>query len=281
MAETFGEQSPQIPAPEKPYRVGQGVRRSYASLRTISALMLREMSTRYGRSAGGYVWAILEPISAVLLLAIGFSLLVRAPSLGNSFIIFYASSFLPFNAYQQISLFVSRSIDFSKPLLFYPAVSWVDAVLARFILNALTNIMVTYVVLLLFFQMTETRALVEIGPILLSMLLALGLGFGLGVLNCVLSGLFPTWPMIWSIVTRPLFLASGIFYIYEDMPRTVQDFMWFNPLIHITGLMRTGIYPTYSPQYISISFVVAVTLVTSAFGLLLLARYHRDILQNN
>ena len=30
----------------------------FATLRTITALILREMATTYGRSPGGYVWAI-------------------------------------------------------------------------------------------------------------------------------------------------------------------------------------------------------------------------------
>ena len=36
--------------------------------RTVVALMLREMATTYGRSAGGYAWAILDPVLGVTLL---------------------------------------------------------------------------------------------------------------------------------------------------------------------------------------------------------------------
>lgn len=255
-------------------------RRSFASLRTIIALMLREMSTRYGRSPGGYVWAVVEPMGAILLLSFGFSLLVRAPSLGNDFILFYASGYLTFNMYQQISVTVARGIEFSRPLLFYPAVSWVDAVLARFILNALTSVMVSVIILALIFTLLETRTSIAIGPVLLSLWLALILGFGVGVLNCALSGLYPTWDIIWSIVTRPLFLASAIFYIYEDMPRTVQNVLWYNPLVHISGIMRSGIYPTYVPEYVSLPFVIGTSLVATMFGVMLLYRHNRAILEN-
>ncbi|KUF08993.1 sugar ABC transporter permease [Pseudoponticoccus marisrubri] len=255
-------------------------RRSFASLRTITALILREMSTRYGRSPGGYVWAVIEPLGAIILLSYGFSLLVRTPSLGNNFFLFYASGYLTFNMYQQISVLVARSISYSRPLLQYPAVTWADAMLARLILNSLTGVMVSFIILLLTFTFAETRAPIEIMPILRSFLLAILLGFGIGSLNCALSGLYPTWDLIWSIATRPLFLASGIFYIYEDMPQTVQSVLWFNPLIHMSGMMRSGIYPTYVPEYVSVPFVLTVSLVTGALGMVLLGRYHRDILQN-
>lgn len=254
-------------------------RRSFGSLRTISALMLREMSTRYGRSPGGYAWAVLEPMGAILLLSLGFSLLVNTPSLGNSFILFYATGYLTFNMYQQLSLTVSRSIQFSRPLLFYPAVTWSDAVLARCVLNALTSTMVSGIILVGILALLETRTTIEIGPVLFSLVLAMLLGTGVGVMNCALSGLFPTWDLVWSIATRPLFLASAIFYIYEDMPRTVQAVLWYNPLVHISGVMRSGIYPTYVPEYVSLPFVLATALLTMVLGLLLLHRHNRAILE--
>lgn len=56
-------------------------------IRNILALILREMSTRYGRTPGGYVWMIVEPMAGIMLLAVGFSLLLRSPSLGISFLL--------------------------------------------------------------------------------------------------------------------------------------------------------------------------------------------------
>lgn len=254
--------------------------RSYPSLRTIGALILREMSTRYGRNPGGYIWALIEPLGTIILLSVGFSLLIRTPSLGNSFIFFYATGFLPFHSYQQISLFVARAIQFSRPLLFYPAVTWIDSVIARFVLNALTSILVMYLIFVGLFLVSDNQVIIEMPPILLSILLALALGFGVGVLNCALIGLLPTWDLIWSIVTRPLFLASGIFYLYEDLPVQVREILWYNPLIHITGLMRSGFFVTYEPEDLSKSYVLAVSLICTATGLMLLKRHHRKILQD-
>ena len=72
---------------------------SFRFVRTILALILREMSTTYGRSAGGYIWAVLEPAAGIALLAFAFSLALRAPSLGTNFALFYATGYLPFMLY--------------------------------------------------------------------------------------------------------------------------------------------------------------------------------------
>lgn len=254
--------------------------RSYATMRTVMALILREMSTRYGRSAGGFIWAVLEPLGVIVILALAFGLLLRAPSLGTSFILFYASGYLPFHLYQTVSLYVSRAINFSLPLLFYPSVTWVDALLARFILNTLTGFMVAYILLAGLILVVDTRIVLDVMPIVWSLMLTALLGLGVGALNCALIGLFQTWDMIWSIISRPLFLASGIFFIYDDMPRFVQEFIWYNPLIHVVGILRTGLYPMYNADYASSAYVVGFSLVTLALGLLLLHRHNKDILND-
>ncbi|CRL10884.1 Polysialic acid transport protein KpsM [Phaeobacter italicus] len=266
--------APLIPAAQSP----KTTKRRFATVRTIGALILREMSTRYGRTPGGYVWAILEPLAAIMVLSIGFSLVIRTPSLGTSFLLFYATGFLPFNLYQTISLTTARAIEYSRPLLRYPAVTWVDAILARFLLNSLTGILVTFLLIGGILIAIDSRTLLDLPVAILSMALAMLLGLGVGVMNCTMMGLFPIWDVVWSIITRPLFIASGILFTYEDLPPMAQEFLWYNPLIHIGGLMRSGFYPTYTASYVSIPFVLFSALILFTAGLILMRRYHRVIL---
>ena len=270
-----------LPAPQKPaIPPGQGVNRRFATGRAVLALMLREMGTRYGRSPGGYVWALLEPMGAILILSIGFSLIIRSPALGSSFILFFATGFLPFSLYQNISNNVARSINFSRALLFYPAVTWTDAVLARFLLNTLTDLLVILIIFTAILGITETRVLLDFGPVLQSVALATFLGLSVGVLNCALIGLLPIWAQVWAILTRPLFLMSGVIFLFGDLPQVAQNILWYNPLVHIVGLMRRGFYPTYGAEYVSVTFVVAVSLICLFMGVVLMGRYHRDILND-
>jgi ABC-type polysaccharide/polyol phosphate export systems, permease component len=60
-------------------------RTSFASFRAIMALILREIATTYGRSPGGYVWAVLEPAAGIALLTLIFSAGFRSPPLGTVF----------------------------------------------------------------------------------------------------------------------------------------------------------------------------------------------------
>jgi len=265
------------PAPPAPPPAQAGPRR-FAAMRTMLALILREMSTRYGRTPGGYVWAILEPLGAITVLSVAFALVLRTPPIGTSFILFYSTGYMAFDLYQTLSVTVARAVNFSKPLLKYPAVTWIDAVLARFFLNSLTGILITILLLSAILVTIDARTVLNLPPVVEAMGLAMLLGLGVGVMNCALMGLFPLWEVIWSILTRPLFIASGIIFLYDNLPPLAKEVLWYNPLVHITGLMRTGFYPTYTASYVSHVYVLGVSLTLLTMGLILMGRYHREIL---
>lgn len=250
----------------------------FTPLRSIMALMLREMGSTYGDSPGGYVWAIIQPIGMIIILTIGFSLLIKSPSLGTSFILFYATGFLTYDMFNQIMRVVLAALKYSKAMLAYPRVIWLDAILARFLLNSLTFLTVFCIVITGVLIFDATRTVILIQPILTGLLICMLTGLGVGMVNCLLIGLFPVWDVIWKILTRPMFIASGVIFIYEDMPRAVQDILWWNPIMHATGLVRTGFYPNYYASYVSLVYCFGISLILITFGLLMLWNKHPKIL---
>lgn len=252
--------------------------RRHKTARAVTALMLREMATTYGRSPGGYVWAVLEPAAAIALLSFVFSLALRSPSLGESFALFYATGYLPFTFYSSLQAKISVSIRFSKPLLAYPAVTFVDAIAARFVLNVLTLIMVVFVLLGGIVVVQDLRLSIDLPAAILAFGLGALLGLGVGTLNCFVMSVVPVWQNVWAILTRPMFLISGVLFTFEDMPAQMREIAWWNPLFHVTGLSRKAFYPTYDASYASVPYAAGIGVVTLLFGLLLLGRWHREIL---
>jgi capsular polysaccharide transport system permease protein len=243
------------------------------------ALMLREMSTRFGRTPGGYAWVIIQPLAVIVILAIAFSVMLRTPSLGTSFLLFKATGFMVLAQFRQIAHMVGASLNFSKALLEYPGVLWIDAIVARFILNGLVIILVTWIILQGIVLYEGLTLVLDWAAILSAIALSLLLGLGVGCLNCFLFLRFDVWQQAWAILTAPLFIISGVILLYEDLPKAVQGILWYNPLYHTTGLMRQGFYSTYTPTYISVTYVVFCALIPMVLGLLLLRRFHRELLE--
>jgi capsular polysaccharide transport system permease protein len=250
-----------------------------ATTRTVLALMLREMTTTYGRSPGGYVWAILEPVAGIAVLSIAFSVAMRSPPLGNNFVLFYATGLLPFSMFLTISSKIAQSLSYSKQLLAYPRVTIMDAILARLILNAMTQLLVAYLVLTGILLVFDTDNRLVFTSALLAFAMAIAGGTGLGILNCFLFSQFPLWQNFWTIATRPLFIVSGVIFLPEMFPPNIRDILWYNPFLHVTGEMRYAFYHSYQAAYVSPVYVFFFALVTGVIGLLFLWRHHRNILE--
>ncbi|MGC1494896.1 MAG: ABC transporter permease [Sulfitobacter sp.] len=256
----------------------RAVKAPFATPRAIAALMLREMTTTYGRSPGGYAWAVLEPAAGIALLTLIFSAGFRAPPLGTSFALFYAAGILPLFGYMEVSAKLSQTIQFSRALLAYPRITFLDAIIARLLLNFLTQMMVHFVVITFIIIVMKPTTTIDFTKVFQAYLLVFMLATGIGTLNSFLTVAYPIWQTAWAVLNRPLFLVSCIFFIFESVPQPYNNYLWYNPLVHIIGLMRDGYYPFYQPTYVSIAYPVAISAVTFMSGLFLLNRYHRDIL---
>ena len=267
-----------FPAPQRPRIPKRKVPR-FATLRAIAALILREMSTTYGRSPGGYLWAVLEPAAGIGLLTAVFSIGFRSPALGVSFAMFYATGMLPFLLFTDVTGKLSQALNYSKQLLAYPRVTFIDAIAARFVLNLITQILVNYVVLGAILLLFDTRVVIDGVTLVQAYGLVALLALGVGTFNSYTTVRFPVYQRIWSIAMRPLFLVSCVFFLFDTIPQPYSDYLWFNPLVHIVGLMRRGFYPNYDAAYVSETYVLGVALVTLVLGLLLLRRDHRTLLE--
>lgn len=254
------------------------MRSSYASARAVGALILREITTTYGRSPGGYVWAVLEPAAGIALLTLIFSMVFRTPPLGTNFALFYATGILPLMMYTDISAKMAQTIQFSRALLTYPRVTFLDALIARFILNAMTQMVVHILILGFILFALGSRTPLDFTRIAQAYVLILTLAIGIGTLNSFLTLTYPVWSTAWAVLNRPLFLISCVFFLFETVPQPYDDYLWYNPIVHVAGLMRDGFYPYYQPTYVSFAYPLGIAAITTTTGLLLLNRYHRDIL---
>lgn len=251
----------------------------FRTLRTVGALMLREMGSTYGQSPGGYIWAFLSPLGAIGVMSFAFSVMINAPSLGTSFMLFYATGFLPFDMFTQLSGKIGMSLRYSRPLLAYPGVTWLDAVIARFVLNTLTLATVFAIVIFAILAVVDTQSTIDITPIVVGLTMAALQGLGVGMVNCVLVGYFPVWERIWSIITRPLFIASGVFFLYDHLPPKVQAILWWNPLTHAVSWVRTGFYPTYHASFVSLTYGFGSALVLILIGMIFLRQGYRQVIK--
>ncbi|MEO0682809.1 MAG: ABC transporter permease, partial [Pseudomonadota bacterium] len=138
--------------------------------------------------------------------------------------------------------------------------------------------MVMTVILGIAIWWTGQRVVIDFNHIAPALAAATLLAFGMGTLNAVMFPLFPLYQRLFNIVNKPLFIISGILYIPEALPRTLQDLQWWNPLAHVVSEFRMGIFGNYHATQDSLLYVSVCGLVTLTTGLLLLRRLDDKLL---
>jgi len=246
-----------------------------AAVRSVSALVLREIAQAGGRSAGGYLWTVAAPVGAIALLSLAFSLVLHDPPLGTSFALFYASGLLPFRMYAELQSTIAAAPRLARGLLAYPALAAIDTILARAILGALVQIVAAGAILAGLLVLTGAPPVPRPEALAAAFLLAACLGFGMGVLNAVAFDRFPAWQTVFSVLSRPLVLVSGVIWLPGDLPPAAREIVLWNPLVHVVGLARSGLYPTYRADYADPVFVDFTGLALCAAGLAALRLHGR------
>lgn len=242
----------------------------FQTLRIIVALILREASSRFGRSVGGYFWSIAEPAAGILLLSIAFSYLLASPPIGSSFFLFYAGGVVPMLFFSTLSNVLAQSISSNKGLLNYPVVSVLDVIIARSILELITYSTVFVIIIMFIVKVDNIVLNPNLAQVILALLLTALLGLGVGMANCILFVHFPIWRNIWRILTRPMLIISGVMFTYDRMPESLRDWLWYNPLLQIIGVMRGGLYMTYDDSYVSYSYILIFSLLLIAISSLVI-----------
>lgn len=239
----------------------------------IVAIILRETKTRFGKNKLGYLWAIIEPCSYILIfLYIRSALHMRIP-FGENLFLFIISGLLTYRMFKSVTGRALNAISANQALLTYPQVKPLDTVIARIILEITTMLVVFFV----FFSLLNLFSKVSIihyperfaGAISATILLSLGVG----LFNAVLATLSPSWERIWGLCSLPLLILSGIFYIPKSLPPAAQSILQWNPVLNCIEWMRSAIYLDYDPL-LSRSYVVWFALIAILVGLIL-ERYFR------
>ncbi|MYZ47051.1 ABC transporter permease [Propylenella binzhouense] len=237
-------------------------------LRVVAALILRETRTRYGRQRLGYAWALLEPGAYVTLFVVIHSYISHVPPFGQSSALFYTTGVLSFRMIAAISGQVQSAIKANQQLLNYPIVRPLDLVVAR----ALSEFSIRLVVALLAWMALAIYEGIRIvhhpDTVVIVLLAMLFLAVAVGYFNSVLSVFFPLWDQIWGILSFPIFITSGMFYVPSQLPPAILNIVKWSPYLHCVEWFRTGIYLDYTPV-LDRSYVLSIASVLFLAAMLL------------
>ncbi|MEA4907347.1 MAG: ABC transporter permease [Anaerolineaceae bacterium] len=200
------------------------MREFYQSRELLYTWTMRDFKVRYSQSLLGIAWAILQPLSLMLIFSVIFSLFIKVPTEGVPYPLFAYTSLLPWT-------FFSNALSFAIPSL----------------VNNMNLVSKIYF----------PREILPLSSILVCLL-----DFIISISIYVFMLLWYHWPIGWSVLFVPVILsiqlifmygisllASAINVFYRDVrfiiPLAVQIWMYISPVIYPVSLVPERLQPFY------------------------------------
>jgi capsular polysaccharide transport system permease protein len=236
----------------------------------IYALLLRELSSRFGKSRGGFLWVLVEPVAHLLVPMTIIAFIRNRVLPGVEYPVFLAYGFVPFLTFKAICLQTVNGVNAAQGILSYRQVLLMDVFIAKAMSYVVIQTIVITIVLvglaMFGFDVVPPHPIEFAGVILLTVALA----FGLGLVLAALASVIPDERSVIAILFMPLYLISGVLFPVTRFPEEMQRWMAINPVLHLVELSRVTAVKGYVPmKYLSVEYPIALALVSIVFGLML------------
>ena len=228
--------------------------------------ILREIRVRYKQSILGAAWAILQPLSMMIIFTLVFSLLAKVPTDGIPYPIFSYSAVLPWTFFAtSISLGVPSLVNnlnlvtktyFPREILPLGAIGagFLDLVIASTI----------FLIMFLIYRMPLTWALLWL-PLILALQVMLMIGVTL--LGAAVNVLYRDVRFVVPLGLQLWLYASPVIYSVSLVPENLRPLYMLNPMAGIIDAYRQVLLYGEPPNglYLGLSAAVAVVMFLAGY----------------
>ncbi len=245
--------------------------------RVIGALMIRELTTRFGRENLGFLWMMIEPLLFASLVGILWLFMKGSVLHGISVMTFCVSGYIPMVLFRHS---VSHSIGLFKAnmsLMYHRQIKIVDFILVRFLIEFIGHIMAYLFIATLLFLLGIFPYPYDLGFMLLGWLY-----YSLFTLSVcfVLAPLSEFSEVLEKFVPVTIYIMipfSGAFQMESWLTPNVREILLYSPSVHGMEMMRYGIFGHHVTPYFDYTYPLAVSLGFLVVGLILCKRVRRTL----
>jgi capsular polysaccharide transport system permease protein len=236
----------------------------------IFAFFIRELKTRFGSSRLGYFWALIEPLTHVVVLTLIFGVLGRHTLPGIDFPLFIITGIFPFFFFRYVADRSAEAVGANRALLAYRYVQPLDDIWARALLELVTFLagFITFLLGAAYFgfEVMPYRPLEVVCAYCALFIFSIGFGIVTGVV----SGLYPESKKLFSFIHRPLYFISGIFAPLSIVPAEYRVWFLWNPILHALELARENYFQTFQQAgaswwYLALSSGISLLIGLAAY----------------
>ena len=240
----------------------------------MTALTVREMQASNSSYVYGYAWALAEvclSMTALTVLKV-FIHALSPPAMPP--VLFLLLGGMPWFTFHNTATGMFQIVTQRRKLLLLPHVTPMDIMLAKAI-SVLSTYGSIFIIALIGASYFENGPVPRsLAGLVLVYFMSWFLGIGLGMSVMPLIRVFPPAIKLLSVVWRFGLILSGVYFTITSLPSTYWGYLTWNPMLHVSELMRTYWFSSYNTP-VGNPFYVAVWTAGFLILGLLLERYVR------
>lgn len=235
--------------------------------RVVSALLLREIITRYGRHNIGFLWLFVEPMLftlAVTLLWVGLKLNHVSSLPITAFAVTGYSSIL---LWRNMPGRLIGSVGPNLALMYHRQVKVIDIFISRLLLEFM-GATISFIALTVIFTTFEWMTFPEdLLKVTVGWLMLTWFGSALALLLGALAEEHEIIEKLWHPFAYIIMPLSGAGFIVDSLPKVGQDWILYLPMINAVEYLREGYFGSAMVAHYDMGYMAVANLVLTALGL--------------
>ena len=245
--------------------------------RVVTALLMREIHTRYGRENIGHLWVIGEPMLFCVGVAIMWTAIRPAHEHGVPVTAFVITGYVPLTMWRHCVGRSVKAFDANGSLLFHRQVTPLDIIISRCLLEIVGSLIAGIVVsggaiLIGYMDMPDNVGLMYVGLLYhATFCLACAL---------ILAPLSEMGDVLEKFVGAAMYLSlpfSGAFTMVDWVPPAFQSILLWSPSVHTLEIIRKGQFGSHVHAHYDLVFVTWSCATMILIGLSLTLRSRKYI----
>lgn len=237
--------------------------------RVLGALMLRELTTRFGRENIGFLWVMVEPLLFAGLVGVMWRVTKGPEEYGVAIVAFVATGYIPLVLFRSVVSRAVASFTANGSLMYHRQIKILDLILVRFLIELIGHMMAYLFIAVLLGSLGFFPWPYDFGLLMLGFAYYALFSFAIAIVVAPLSEMSEVMEKIIPVTTYLMVPFSGAFFITSAMAPAARDFVLYSPPVHGMEMMRYGVFgPVIDPHYDFI-YPLQFCLPCIAFGLLL------------
>jgi lipopolysaccharide transport system permease protein len=228
-------------------------------------LVIRDLKVRFQQTIIGVLWIVLQPLIQMLIFYVIFGILIRIPTDGIPYPVFYLSGFIVWQLFLQIVNSSAYSLLGNIGIIskiYFPRLTLPLSTTIGAVIDFVVSFFVLIVFLLSNHYLISSRYLVLPILVLLTMVYALGVGLLFGALMVV----FRDTKNLLGFILQVWMFVTPIMYPISIVPEEYRILFYINPLTGFTDAFRwvflgTNSFPSITNLAVSSSVAIILLLV--------------------